>query len=321
MFGGAYCEELNSAGVLEYSNANIDLTTDIVCHNNLKDYMIAYVVQKSAVKVGARNINSVDLLKKDNDAEFQTATVSTKYGGVQMDADHDLDESDVTEQSQMISSLAQNGFYVNEVNAIYNEIGRVVTAALHVEERLLNDKDFASIHQRLGKELIKLFAQGNKATIGLAQSFLEKAAREFEAGNIAVNMPFSDPNLMGQFIANVVSTINKSGIRRRYAGMGAVQVPSRGMIQYFRLGDKTYLRDDLAEYLRNRGYTRTVSDYINNMGTYVPATDTEPARFMLGTDEVHPFINQIDSRDADMGDTVILVDPNGKVEEPIVLNN
>lgn len=283
--------------------------------------MIGYIVQKSAVKVGARNINSIDLLKKDNDEPFQTASVSTRYGGVQMDADHDLEESDVTEQSQMISSLAQNGYYIDEVNAIYQEIGKVVTAALHVEERLLNDKDFAAIHQRLGKNLIKLFAQGNKATIGLAQAFLAKAARELEAGNIAVNIPFSDPNLFGQFVADVISTINKAGIRRRYAGMGAVQVPSRGVIQYFRLGDKTYLRDDLAEYLRAQGYKGTVSDYVNNMGTYVPATESEPAKFVLASGEVHPFIKQITSREADMGDTIILVSPTGTVEKPIVLNN
>ena len=34
---------------------------------------------------------------------------STKFGGVQMNADHELDYAEVTEMSQMISSFIQNG--------------------------------------------------------------------------------------------------------------------------------------------------------------------------------------------------------------------
>ena len=37
------------------------------------------------------------------------------YGGVQMNADHLLANSDVTEMSQMISALIQNGYFAEDV--------------------------------------------------------------------------------------------------------------------------------------------------------------------------------------------------------------
>jgi heterodisulfide reductase subunit B len=59
----------------------------------------------------------------------------TKYGGVQMDADHELDLAQVTEMTQMISALIEDGHYKDIVESIYKDIGGVV--ASHVAK--LND--------------------------------------------------------------------------------------------------------------------------------------------------------------------------------------
>jgi hypothetical protein len=42
---------------LEYSESNIDILENIVNKEQLKDKFIAYLVNKSAIKAGAGNIN------------------------------------------------------------------------------------------------------------------------------------------------------------------------------------------------------------------------------------------------------------------------
>ena len=47
--------------------------------------------------------------------------MSLRYGGIQMNADHDLDESAVTEMSQVISALIQRGNCFNMVKMMYED--------------------------------------------------------------------------------------------------------------------------------------------------------------------------------------------------------
>lgn len=312
VFGGAYAMSKRN-GRLEYDIVNNTITANIVCAENLKDKFISYIINKSACKVGSRNLNSSDLLYANNGEDFNTSTVSFMFGGVQMDPDHDLKESDVTEMSQMISALIQNGYFKSEVNKIYSEIGEVVANSLKLKLNLLSEDKQTELHQILGKDLIESFANGSRDTIGLAQSYLLKAAQKLEAGDIEVNIPFSDPTVFGAFVADLISNINKSGIRRRYAGAQAVLVPSRGMMQYYQLGDIQYTYNDLCKYLYSEAikagikYNQPILNYIRYSGNYNPSTE----QWELNG-EVHPFINKIlDPMTVDMGDYIIYIDENG----------
>ena len=42
---------------LQYSEIQNDYVNDIICDNNLKEYLIGWLVNKSAVKVGQANLN------------------------------------------------------------------------------------------------------------------------------------------------------------------------------------------------------------------------------------------------------------------------
>ena len=188
------------------------------------------------------------------------------HAGLQMNADHELKDSDVTLMTQMISALIQTGYFTDEVKDIYKEIGQVVAESLSIEKELMESDEFEKIHLMLGKSLIEEFSSGSKDTIGLAQSYLMKAARELADGNIDVKIPFSDPTLKGAFIANLVSNLNKKGIRQRYAGIADVLIPSRGMITTFKVGDS--LRGNYSEFVkhcRDLGLKRKPIDYVKSV--------------------------------------------------------
>jgi hypothetical protein len=97
---------MNSEQKLVDADFNTQVVFDIICNENLKDKFIAYAVNKSAFKVGYTNVN-----KKDawfNDDALHTFKMSTRHIGLQMNADHELLDSEVTEMTQMISALSEN---------------------------------------------------------------------------------------------------------------------------------------------------------------------------------------------------------------------
>lgn len=44
---------------LQYTEKNQDILYDIVCSNNIKDKIIGWIINESAIKVGKANVNDV----------------------------------------------------------------------------------------------------------------------------------------------------------------------------------------------------------------------------------------------------------------------
>lgn len=97
----------------------------------LKRKLINVVINQSAIKNGASNINSSDVYYNDDDLRYSEFDTS-KYG-IQLDADHDADKAQVTEMSQVISSLDATGLYHDEVAEIYKALGRQTVKASEIE--------------------------------------------------------------------------------------------------------------------------------------------------------------------------------------------
>lgn len=322
IFGGAYAMQKDDSGRLAWSDVNNRLCANIVCNEDLKQNMIAYAVNKSAIKVGARNVN-LRSSWTDN-SELLYTNMSLIFGGVQMDADHVLgDDTDVTEMSQMISSLIQSGLAKEQAIDIYKEIGEVVTESLKNKNYLVYNGDYSAVHELLGREFINSFSKGTRDTMGLAQSYLIKASQELAKDpNAKINIPFSDPTVLGIFTSNIASEINKKGIKRKYAGIASVQVPSRGMIQYFNYNGRQMLYTTLAKKIREAGYQFTAKQYITTQRYNKDTGNFEIYGLNRNSElvtEIHPFIRQVNPWELDMGDTVIVV-KNGVASKPIVLD-
>ena len=168
--------------------------------------------------------------------------MQTKYGGVQMDADHELDMAEVTEMTQMISALIEDGHYKDIVDSIYQDIGGVVAShvaklSTAVNEVLQTGSPEAKqkLYEILAKSWIASFENKSKDTIGIAQAFVKKASDAFRKGDFNTKVPFSAATINGSFVADVIASINKGGIRHKYEGFAGVLNPSHDMIQYFKV--------------------------------------------------------------------------------------
>lgn len=345
LFGGAWTFAKDANDNFIGTETSADLLTNIAIKYNLRDKQIAYAVNASACKVGATNLNSVD--RWTDGGELKTYKIHTKYAGIMMDADHELKEAEVTEMSQMISALIEDGHYTELVTNIYNEIGEIAfnndkiqryikavdiaeNPNATLEEREKNRK---KITELLSKSLIESFESGNKDTIGLAQAFIKRADIAFKnaakRGEISdYKIPFSDGTIFGAFVADVTSKFNEDAIRRKYEGYAGVLNPSHNMIEYYLSSEGVKLfnqfNDECREHLKGQ------TSYIENMGIEGVGFDGEThywnswqeaaANSLTLGGEHNPYLVEVTPHDIDFEDSIVIKHIDGTIEQLYVNN-
>lgn len=322
LFGGAWTCELNSeTRDLQYSEQQLDLVNNIICENNLKDYLIGWLVNKSAIKVGATNIN--DFSAWIDNSDLQYFNMSTKFGGVQMDADHELDEAEVTEASQMISALEQNGYTHNIVEGTYRELGEYCVKSIEELQEAVNNNNREKLYQIFGKAVIQAFQSGNKDTLGLAQSFIKLAQESLTENKITYNIPFSSSSINGIFNSTVTTSIIKKAIRRHYNGVPAVLNPSYGITGYYELDGGKYKYEELLD---------KVYQYINTTYKEVPTVITALSGYSVNdfmsvnrymeNGAFNPFIQEITSiTPIDFEDTIIIYNDDDSINKVVKIDS
>lgn len=319
LLGGAWSMEINEhTNDLQYTEKNLDILHKIVCDNNAKDKMIGWVVNESAIKVGKMNVNRESSWKDGESLHYMD--MSTKFGGVQMDADHELEDAETTEASQMISGLEQNGYTHNLAMQAYNELGRLSADSVKdIRDAVDSAKATGNVdklYEIFGKAIIESFSSGSKDTLGLAQAFVALAQKGFDENNINYRIPFSSSSIYGLFNSTITSTLIKKAIRRHYAGVASVLHPSYNTMETYNIGGKHYKYDELIDLVdqRTKGTIfegKTVRELMT-----VP---TFTFRNIDGSESVewNPFIEQnIDPSTIDFEDTILIqhnsiVDNNG----------
>lgn len=291
---------------LQYSEKNLDYTNQIICDYGLKDNMIGWVVNKSAIKVGASNLNNKSTWFDDTPLLY--TTMSTKFGGVQMNADHELDEAEVTEMTQMISGLEQNGFTHEIATNAYKEIGRFCYEAISKLQDIIYKGDKNELYKIFGKAVVKAFQTGAKDTLGLAQAFVKLAQKSFNENNIDYRIPFSSSSINGIFNSTVTSSLVRDAIRRHYNGVAAVLNPSYNVMQYYNILGNNYRYEELIDLVKN------ATDGTDFEGLTVDeATKYVIVKDKNGIDKLNPFISDITPENPiDFEDTIVIFnEPNG----------
>lgn len=220
----------------------------------LKRKLINCLINHSAIKNGASNINSVNTLF--NDESFKYSEFSTLKYGIQQDSDHTADEGKVTEMSQVISALDATGLYHDEIYKIYKAIGEQSVKAAGIELSILKQlKGFGNKEEAknkfygiIGRTILNNINQDQR---GLTRAILYQIRKEFKFDwNHSLDelkIPFSDPNIYNKLLSIVGSVLNSKSIKRKYSGLGQVMVPSFGIYQIWEINGKKYQYLDLLK--------------------------------------------------------------------------
>ena len=316
LFGGAWTYNKNEKGKFIPNEESVSLLASAAIKYNLRDKQVAYAVNTSACKVGATNVNSSDVLKDEN--ELRTFKVHSKYAGVMMNADHELDIAEVTEMSQMISALIEDGHYTKFVTDIYKNIGNIALNNDKINKIISivksNDPNKKQkMMEIIGKSLIASFSSGAKDTIGLAQAFIKKASQEFQRAksrgeDYEFTIPISDPTIYGAFVSDVVSSINKAGIRRKYEGFAGVLNPSYNMVQYYSDGNRNMLFSEFNDYCQEQLMKAGISPALIT-SSWVNFARNNP----IINGKVSPLLREINRNEIDFEDTVVIIRPDQSI--------
>lgn len=239
LFGGPLSKKEEN-GKLIFSEDSIGITNYIIklqAINEMLDFksdMISMIIPRQAVKNGISNVNEIGRLLKNNKQDLVTSLFNTEYLGIQLDASHSADESNISEVTQVLAALSENNTSSEYYNAVYNTIQKVINESLS-EFRELGDKQLQQISRVFIKNLQKT------STINNARAIIDNLDEE-----LMDSIPFSDRSLYKQFISTVLSNINKEFIRKKISGAGMILNPSQGMIKIYESNiGRTYLIQDL----------------------------------------------------------------------------
>lgn len=309
LFGGAWSMSMTD-GSLDYAEANVDaLEAYVTEYQKAKTAQIGYLVNKSAMKVGVGNLNT-DASWTDN-SNLDYITMSTRYLGVQMDAEHELEDSDVTEMTQMISAISSHGYTSDIANRVYKDIGNVILEALADYDAAIKNDDPKEIYKLLGEAFVKSFENNDRDTLGLAQAFVLKASKALKEGNYEFRLPFSAETVNGIFISTVSSLLTKKGIRRKYEGFAGVLTPSHDMIQYYNIGGTNMMYEQFADKVREMG----IQSLYDESGRIIKTAIQRAVEDLIIDGRRNPFLIPIDPSEVDFEDTVVVfeTDDTGKI--------
>lgn len=248
--------------------------SQIEVYQPLKHSDIHYLVNTSGAKCGATNINPTS--SWFDDTPLRSFKMSTRHLGIQMDADHHADDSELTEMSQVISSLEANGYTHHIAKEAYHDLGSIVYSTMKREIDAVTAYykmgDSREIYNIVGKAFLKSFDDSTSNKASLAEAIVYNMKKELskylKISEADVKLPFSDNNLLGAVISNVTSMINKTAIKRKYPGIASVLIPSHGAIQIYNANgiDYTYSQAQISKVDFNRQF---------NLQPTIPITDIE----------------------------------------------
>lgn len=301
-------------GKLDYAEANVDaLETYVTKHQSAKTAQIGYLVNQSAMKVGVGNLNKYTSWEDNSKLDY--ITMSTRYLGVQMDAEHDLDENEVTEMTQMISAISSHGYTSEIANQVYSDIGNVIVEALSDYDAAIINDDPQEIYKLLGEAFVKSFENNDRDTLGLAQAFVLKASKALKEGNYEFRIPFSAETVNGIFISTISSLFTKKGIRRKYEGFAGVLTPSHNMMQYYTIGGINMMYEQFTDKVREKGIQALINPAD---GSIIKTAAQRAVEDVFIDQKLNPFIEPSSVYDIDFEDTAVVfnasdIDKDGNV--------
>ena len=256
LFGGAYSASINDNNELSYKddntsldnltlathscgtklNNNVTRPTNADVYLPLKEAKVDWVVTEGAIKQGASNINSTDMLK-DIDYKVTTQRIATADVGMQLNPEHLADNSHITLMTQVVNALGLRGFSADAADKVYKALATLTDTSLSELFKGIELKrttgDDTQFKEAVSSLLLKSIIGTSETDGDLLSSIVIQLNKQDRTGHdydiIRHKLPISDPAILNKLISNFSSLMTKAGVRIQFPGSMNVLVPSDGI--------------------------------------------------------------------------------------------
>lgn len=211
--GGEYSTNLEG----DFSEDSQQVFYKISKELNLMSTGIHILTSDAAIKRGVTNLNPVESWEdKENLMYFQIDYVGL---GIQQDSNHDVDNDEVREVSQVIAALSQNSFNNSIATSVYKTMHNSIQKAI---TKFLKDTPDKPFRDKIIDALLK----------SLNRTKIDDIATNI-AELLKTEIPISDNNFFKRFIREMLTIMNDEFIIQKYSGFGAILSPSHGLVKVF----------------------------------------------------------------------------------------
>lgn len=253
-FGGAYSmdkvtsTEYNENSFKQVAFAGNWLGTNINGKpiQYLKESMIHYMPSVECTKQGASNINDITLFKhKEN--KLSTFMLNLYDAGVQLNAEHESDDSVLSMMTQVVNALGARGYTAEEAREVYAALNRLTRMMLsHYLDSLEETyTDLVKSRQKLETFISDILWKVLKAqsknvnSDNLADCLLQQATELIrEKGKVDFQtikeiIPIDDPMFLRSLTSKISSILVSTSIKMKFPGTMDVLVPSNGFFTLY----------------------------------------------------------------------------------------
>lgn len=262
LLGGMFsCQFTNIDGeeVLSYVNCNRSFENLVYLMNNvgeltegaklytqttvnqiMKKSMIAYAPTDGAVKQGCTNRNGIEAFT-DDDYELSTFNIPTTDLGVQLDAEHSVEETAVALMTQVMNAAAARGYSVEQGDEIYEALHEITMLSVGDIFNSINSTDQNILNiskEKVADVILSALKKSQSADSDLLQAIQNDIKEEMLSNKntleiLTENIPIDDPSILRKILNNFVTSLQRSSVKLKFSGNQLVLVPSNGYFKFY----------------------------------------------------------------------------------------
>ena len=365
-FGGEQNMSLNENGTLEYSEDSFKIVSDIANNIGLKNDGTAIdkqysdsiksqddvyqfmkygnphmVVTNGAIKQGLTNVNKHEDFYNNRRGKLNTYKIKITAGGIQLDKSHESEGHEISELTQVMSSLSSMGYTKDKAQMVYNAISGIIESSLSsIISNHLDENGTPKYNDVSAELIIRAIADSSAFDDDIKEAckpLINKYKNDYKItyDELENLIHVNDNVFINKAIPIIMSLINKISIKKSYAGGLNVINPSYGLVKLYNgmlwngLGVNNEERiDHLLRIQRRYDNTLVNPRLVKPQHIYkaFDSTTGTTTRFVINTYEdylaINNLYNDVASRGGMLSIHELIIDKvDNKDDSDIILNS
>ena len=219
---------INNIGIITNEEGSVESQLDV--DQFLKKSLIHYFPTESTNKSVQLPITP-NRIARDGNVEHFIKQIPADNLMTQLDAEHEVDDSELSAPSQMISFMAQKRLVQPLTQNLYEALSKQIEKDADYMKHGTKD-NWINI---FGKGLVRAFEKNNVDILGLGNAILSEIKHKIDRNptaslqELGIYIPFSDDNIHSKLASDVIVYINKF-IKHKFQGSADIMISTYDIV-------------------------------------------------------------------------------------------